>query len=281
MTKHGTARNRGLAAELKALRAKAELTTRQVAKRVGMSIATVNRIENAQREITPEDVAALLAVYGVTGPERARTLVLARNANISGWRETDGEGLPLHLRALTCFESEATRITDVAMLRVPGLLQTAAYIRSALIAVGFPEDKRKEMATTRLRRQEVLRRRFPPNYRAVIDEAALRRPAGSRGLMAEQCRHLAQLTELPNVEIRVIPFEHGSHAGLDGSFMQLESEKHNPIIHVELPQSSMFLDAEHEIRPYRETSDNLWRVALSSAESVKFLRRIGSEYGRE
>lgn len=281
MTKHGTARNRGLAAELKELRARAELTTRQVAKRVGMSIATVNRIENAHREITPEDVAALLAVYGVTGPERARTLVLARNANISGWRETDGEGLPLHLRALTCFESEATRITDVAMLRIPGLLQTAAYTRVTLITIGFDEEKRNEVVATRARRQEILWKRAAPTYRAIIDEAPLRRAAGSRALMAEQCRHMAEVAERPNVDIRILPFEQGLHAGLDGSFMQMEFEKHAPIIHVELPQSSMFIDAEVEIRPYRETSDNLRQAALSSAESVKFLRRIASEYGRE
>jgi transcriptional regulator with XRE-family HTH domain len=281
MTKHGTARNRGLAAELKALRAKAELTTRQAAKRVGMSIATLNRMENALREITAEDVAALLAVYGVTGPDRARILVLARNANLSGWRETDGDGLPLHVRALTSFESDAARIVNSAMLRIPGFLQTAAYMRTALISVGFPADKREEMVAARLQRQQVLVKRTPPDYVAIIDEAALRRTTGSRELMAEQCQHIIDMAARPNVDIRIIPFDHGSHPGLDGSFIQLDFTKGESIVYLELIQSSMFLDAVHEVRPYCETTDSLMKVALSSAESVKFLRRLVSAYGRE
>ncbi|MBC6449775.1 helix-turn-helix domain-containing protein [Actinokineospora xionganensis] len=275
MTKHGTARNRGLAAELKALRARAELTTRQAAKRVGMSIATLNRIENAIREITPEDVAALLAVYGVTGPERARILVLARNANISGWRETDEGPLPVHLRAQSGLESEAVRVIDVAMFAVPGLLQTADYTRSVLIAIKFPSTTHKAMVEQRAQRQAILSRPVPPNYLALIDESVFRRPTGSRELMAQQYRHLAAMAERPNIDIRIIPF--GMHLGVQGSYQQLEFAKTGSIVHVELPQSSMFLDAEHETRAFRDTTNGLLEIAMSSADSVKYLCRLVSE----
>ncbi|SDH60400.1 Helix-turn-helix domain-containing protein [Actinokineospora alba] len=281
MHKHGGARTRGLAAELKELRARSGMTTREVAKRTGFSIATVNRMENGRRRITPEDAASLLAVYGVTGAARARILVLARDSDLSGWWETDDGDLPVHLPALGCFEADASRIVHVAMLRIPGLLQTADYIRTALIAVDFPAEKRKSMAAARLQRQKVLLSRTAPNYLAIIDEAALRRPTGSRELMAAQCHHLVAMAERPRIDIRIIPFDRGSHAGLDGSYVQMEFAKASPIIYLELVQSSMFRDAEREVRPYLDTTDKLMKVALSSAESVKFLRRLAGEYGRE
>ncbi|WP_436495063.1 helix-turn-helix domain-containing protein [Actinokineospora sp. HUAS TT18] len=281
MTKFGNARNRGLAAELKSLRKGAGLTLRQVEKKVGISIASLSRMEAGLRPITAVMASALLTAYEVIGPDRARILVLATQVNLSGWHETDGEGVPLHLRALTCFEAEATRIVHAAMLRVPGLLQTADYFRATLAVLGFPEQKRAEMVAARLERQKVLLGRNPPRYLAIIDEAVLRRPTGSRALMAAQCQHLADMADLPHVEIRVIPFEHGTHAGLDGSYVWMEFAKNPPIVYLELTQSSMFRDAAHEIRPYRETTDKLMAAALGSAESVKFLRRFVSTFGKE
>ncbi|CRK55353.1 Putative DNA-binding protein in cluster with Type I restriction-modification system [Alloactinosynnema sp. L-07] len=281
MTKYGNARNRGLAAELKNLRKDAGLTLRQVERKVGISIASLSRMESGLRPITAVTASALLATYEVIGPVRARILVLAKEVNLSGWHETDGEGLPLHLGALTGFEAEATLIVHAAMLRIPGLLQTADYIRTTLTALGFPAQKRAEVVAARLERQKVLLGPNPPRYLTFIDEAVLRRPTGSRALMAAQCQHMADMAELPHVEIRVIPFECGTHAGLDGSYTWMEFAKNPPIVYLELTQSSMFRDAEHEIRPYRETTDKLMAAALCSAESVKFLRRFVSTFGKE
>ena len=123
--RHGTARIRSIAGELKELREQAGMNTRrEAARKVDMSPATLNRLENGSRAIDPEEISALLAVYGVTGSERDRLLRLSREANTSGWWETGDAALPNELTPLINFESEATAITDISMLLVPGLLQT-------------------------------------------------------------------------------------------------------------------------------------------------------------
>ena len=46
------------------------LTLAQVGERTGLSISHVSRLETGKRPQSVEDVATLLVVYGVTGPER-------------------------------------------------------------------------------------------------------------------------------------------------------------------------------------------------------------------
>ena len=57
-------------------------------------------------------------------------------------------------------------------------------------------------------RQQVLTTRNPPlELSAVIDESVLLRKVGSREVMARQLRHLAEMAQLPNVELRILPLE--------------------------------------------------------------------------
>lgn len=66
----------------------------------------------------------------------------------------------------------------------------------------------------RMQRQAIVTRRVDPTRLDVaIGEAVLRRPVGDRRTMADQCRHLAELSELANVRLRVVPFDRGWHDG--------------------------------------------------------------------
>ena len=60
----------------------------------------------------------------------------------------------------------------------------------------------------RMIRQQVLTTRNPPlELSAVIDESVLLRKVGSREVMFEQLLHLAEMSRLPNVELRILPLE--------------------------------------------------------------------------
>jgi transcriptional regulator with XRE-family HTH domain len=148
--KRGTARIRGLAAEVKDLRAQAGLSTRAAASQAGLSSAKLNRIELGNRMITLEDMVALLVVYGVSGLERERLLAMTREAGQPGWWETTGASLPKELPALINFESEAARIVEVALLRIPGLFQTPDYIRMILTSAGVTGTSMEAMVSARL-----------------------------------------------------------------------------------------------------------------------------------
>jgi transcriptional regulator with XRE-family HTH domain len=276
--KHGTARVRGLAAELKDLRANAGLNTREAAKRVGMSPATLNRMELGNREITPEDMASLLVVYGVTGVERERLLSMAREASLPGWWETMGDRISDELPALISFESEATRIVDVTLVRIPGLMQTPDYIREIMTSAGVVGSKMEAMVATRLGRQAVLTRPAPPHYLTIIDEAALRRPLGGPKVMAEQIRQVISLTGRPNIDVHVIPFERGAHTGLDGTYTTFYFTKADTLVYLEHKGVSLFLDEPDDVLPFHEATATLVETALNSPDSVDFLAQVAADY---
>jgi Domain of unknown function (DUF5753) len=71
-------------------------------------------------------------------------------------------------------------------------------------------------------RQVLLDREGPPRLCAIMDEAAVRRQVGGREVMHAQLDRLRQVGVRPNVTIQMIPFESGSHPGMDGAFVVLE-----------------------------------------------------------
>lgn len=273
-----TARTRGLGAELRELRTKTGLSTRAVAERLDWSHSTLNRIENGRRKISSEDVAALLVIYEVAGEERDRLLALARDADKPGWWETGHTALPGQLTALIGFESQATAISDVALTLIPGYLQTPEYTRGLLLTLGMSEAETETRVATRLGRQAVLSRPTPPEYLAILDESALRRPIGGPAVMAEQIRHVIRVGERARITIQVIPCDRGAHPGLTGSFLVLEFARQGTIVHLEQLRSSIFVDDPGDVQPFVSTVDTLRETALDPVESVRFLAAVAAEY---
>ena len=109
-------------------------------------------------------------------------------------------------------EAEAASELAWQVAAVPGLLQTEEYARAIHAAhqqvVLEPPGVFERRVAARMIRQQVLTTRNPPlELSAVIDEAVLLRKVGSREVMFEQLRHLAEMAELPNVELRVLPLQ--------------------------------------------------------------------------
>ncbi|MGQ0838428.1 helix-turn-helix domain-containing protein [Actinokineospora sp.] len=277
--RQGSARARALAAELKDLRARSGLNTREAAKLVGISPASLNRVELAIRVSNPEEVSALLVVYGVSGLERERVLELAREATASGWWETGG-ALPKQLPTLITFESQATRIAQFQPLLIPGLLQTHAYMRAVMERSGVPDVDTDIRVSARAGRQTVLTRKVPPRYQVIMDEAALRRPFGGREVMAEQIRRVIEISKLSNVTVQVILFQQGGYP-IYGPFQLLEFGKAPAIVHLEHKQASGFLDKPEDTGPFQRLTDTLAAAALGPAESMEFLASIATEYDRK
>jgi transcriptional regulator with XRE-family HTH domain len=277
-----TARARGLGGELREARNKAGLSTRAVAQQLGLrwSASTINRVENGKRKITSEDVSALCVLYGITGKERDQLLDLAREADQPGWWETANSKLPTQLTALIDFESEATRITYVDLSLVPGLLQIPEYTRALLAGVGVPKSEIETLVVARLGRQAILSKPHPPEYVAIIDEAVLRRPIGGPQVMAAQLRHIVTSSKRPNVTVQVIPFAHGEHAGLNGSYVLLEFANAQPLVHLEHKRSGIFVEEPEDVGSFIETTKTLQRTALDSSRSITFITSITHEYER-
>ena len=271
---------RGLAAGLRAMRNEAKLPMQWVADQLGWSQSTLSRIEAGKRVVTPEEVAALLATYRVTGEMRDRLIAMARDAEGPAWLETRQAGIPVQARMLAQYETEAIRLVSVDLLVVAGLLQTRAYISALMRAGGIAPAEIEPRVSLRMQRQRILDVAAPPQLTAILDEAALRRPQGGPRVMAEQLEHLLVMARRPHIELRVIPFDHGGHAAIAGSYMLLEFATAGPLVHLGNRSATVFLDEPEDVAIYLDTTAHLRAVALEHEPSVRFVAAVADEYRR-
>lgn len=64
---------------------------------------------------------------------------------------------------------------------------------------------------------------------AVLDEAVLHRVMGGDAVMNAQLEQIIHAADLPNVTLRVIPFNRGTHPAMDSTFSILESTAPCPV----------------------------------------------------
>src|SRR5262249_840255 len=130
-------------------------------------------------------------------------------------------GLPEAAAGYVGLESDATDVRCVEHVNIPGLLQSEGYMRRLFELAKLtakPADKR---AGPRCRRQERLSGEPEPlRLSTVISEAALQRCARDP-VGPGQFDQLLDRAAWPNIEVRVLPFDLGMHAGMEGSFSLL------------------------------------------------------------
>lgn len=240
-------------------------------------MATLNRTELGKRTASVAEVSALLAIYGVVGPERKRIMDLVEEVIPAGWFSV-GRRLNL-LTALTGFEARATAITTFSPSHVPGLLQTADYARSIIRFGGVAAGEVERRVAQRLERQQVLFKASRPAYLAILDEAVLRRPVGGSAAMAGQLRWLAEVGNQPNVDIRVIPFRHGAY-DMAGYFSVFEFACSSSLVYLENMGAPGFLHDPRDTDRFAGEVASLEKMALDSADSVDFLARIATDHDR-
>ncbi|MFC3504990.1 helix-turn-helix domain-containing protein [Micromonospora sp. NPDC049366] len=266
-----TARARRLGIALRTHREAAGLTLEAAADEINSTRSTLSRYENAQTLISPATVRALLTLYGVPSEDVAAAVELAKDARRPGWWVSYSYLLDRRTIDFIAFESEATGIANFEPSVVPGLLQTADYIRGVMR--GGPHTLSDEQVEQRVRfrldRQQRLTAEEPPIFDAIIDEGALLRPVGDRSVMEGQLRHLVKMAELPNITVQVIPLAAGYHRGTRGSLHILEfADPEDPIIaSVETVAGQMILDRPGDLRTCTKIMEHLRTVALSPADS--------------
>ena len=128
-------------------------------------------------------------------------------------------------------EARAAYISTYQAQLVYGLLQTEEYAR-AVLGVRSEEDLDAKVAA-RMERQRILAREHPPLVWVVLGEAVLHRQIGGRGGHAEPTRPLVGLRGRAWVQVQVLPFEAGAHAGLPGSFNLLRFDDDPDLVYTE------------------------------------------------
>jgi hypothetical protein len=168
------------------------------------------------------------------------------------------------------------------MCYVPALLQTEDYARAIIKSVlpGIDPQVHQRRVEARLRRQGRLAGDNPPRYRALLDEAVLRRPVGNPALMAAQLEKVLKLADIGRVTVQVLPFEVGACATADSMFVFLEFSGHSlpPVVYVEGLVSDHYYERDADIARYREAVEYLRDAALSPRDSVQFMTSVHKDY---
>lgn len=265
----------GLGAQLREIRKSRGMSMQQVADRLGWSESKVSRLETGQRPLSSEEVSGFLAILDVTGPDRDKLMAMARTPDEPSWLETFRRGLPGDSITLATYEAEAVKLTNWSPLLVPGMLQTMEYGRAFMLADGIPEHEIGDRLMARQHRQQVLDR---VEYTAYIDETVLRRPIGDERVMRSQLRHLLDMGEQGST-IRLVPVNSDAHSGLISPFLFIEFEMAEPVVHIELTRSGVFLSDPSETGPYVGTLSRLSSMSMDEADSHRAIKVILGEKG--
>jgi hypothetical protein len=185
--------------------------------------AKVTRIEAARVAVTPRDVRDLLILYGVDDDNYREMLIrIARSARERSWWADYRDVLPAG--SFIPLEADASVMRNWEPAVVPGLLQTEAYMR-ALFSTADSETPRAgidRVVSLRLTRQHRLTGDLPLSLHTIVDESVIYRQIGGPGVMAEQLRHLIEVSELPTVDLRILPYSAGEHPLLGTAVAILE-----------------------------------------------------------
>lgn len=274
-----TVRRRRLAAELRRLRGSRTGTT--VAKALGWSPAKVSRYELGQGTFPLEEIEKLLDYYGVIEPRRAQLLALAAEANERAWWYDYADALSPQYMEFIGLEAEAATELEWQVEAVPGLLQTEEYARAIHTAhqqvVLMPPGIFERRIRARMIRQELLTTRNPPlELSVVVDEAVLLRKVGSRHVMATQLHHLAEMTQLPNVELRILPLE-GESSLMADSFVvfgfspEHETARLGDVVSTESVENYFSIEGETDTYSFRLFFRALAAAALSPDDSRELI----------
>jgi transcriptional regulator with XRE-family HTH domain len=268
-----------LGSHLHRLRERSGITAEQAANVIRGSHSKISRMEHGRVGFKERDVSDLLTLYGITEPgERAALLNLAKESSTQGWWHAYSDILPSWLEPYVGLETAASIIRTYQIQFVPGLLQTEGYARAVLRASrpSVSDDEVVKMAELRISRQQILSKASAPQFWAVIDEAALRRPNGGTAVMREQLRYLMDLADHPAVTLQVLPFKVGGHPACGGPFtiLRFAEPDLNDVVYMEQLTSALYLDKPAEVDSYLEVMEQLCLQAEPAATTGKVLRQI-------
>lgn len=268
-----------LGAQMRKLRQASGISPQAAGYAIRASGSKVSRLERGRVSCKERDIADLLTLYGVHGEqERTALLRLAAESNKPGWWHRYSDVLPGWLESYVALEGAASRIRTYEIQFVPGLLQAESYART-VITRGNPEMRAEEIdqrVALRMTRQAILSRPGAPQYWAVVHEETLRRPLGGRQLMRSQIEHLIEVTQLPNVTLRVVPSHAETVAGEGSPFTILRfSEPELPdVVYLEHLTGAMYLDKRSDLDRYLAAMDRLLLEAGPLAATAGMLRDI-------
>lgn len=269
-----------LGVDLRALRGKTP--AKVAAKTISASVSKISRLERAESPPDIRDVRLLARSYGASPEVREELERLTLRALEPEWYQERFHDCTAHwLRRLFGLESQSTELFNYESGVVSGLLQAPEYARE-VIRTGLHGCEGAEVERRVAQREERQYRVFgqaePPRVAFMMDEAVLRRRAGSNEVMAAQMRKLLQMSDMPNVSIRFVLEDNAIAANAasagSGSMTHLKFGAGGPpeMVYLEGYEEATYCTKEEELERHVQLLLRLsGEAAASRAESRRML----------
>ncbi|MFI6014016.1 helix-turn-helix domain-containing protein [Streptomyces sp. NPDC051243] len=254
--------------ELRRYREAAGLTQKQLGDIVYCTGSLVGQIETARKLPTLPFSERVDIALG-TGGALSRLHELVMRSQLPAWFQQVAE-----------LEARAIEIGTFQTHMVHGLLQTKEYARAVLGVLDDTDlDDRTEV---RLARQRIFEKGEPPVFWMILSEAALHQEIGGPATMRGQLAHLLSFEYNPRVNVQVLPFSAGAHAGLTGSFNVYRFPSDPTIVYTEGYGSGHPTANPDTVKDCSLRYDHLQAAALSLKDSAELIRRVMEErYGEQ
>ncbi|TFE37190.1 XRE family transcriptional regulator [Streptomyces sp. ICN441] len=254
--------------ELRRYREAAGLTQKQLGAVINYTGSLVGQIETARKLPTQEFSERTDAALGTDGL-LTRLLGLVLRSQLPAWFQQVAE-----------LEARASGVYVFHPQLVHGLLQSEAYARAVLAAVDDSDlDNR---AAARMARQRILKDAKSPVLWAVLGEAVLHQEIGGKRVMREQLQHLLSFEKHRRVNIQILPFEVGVHAGLMGAFNLYRFPTDPALVYTEDYETGHPTANPDAVESRSLRYDHLQATALSVSDSATLIRHVMEErYGEQ
>ncbi|MFI8227440.1 helix-turn-helix domain-containing protein [Streptomyces sp. NPDC085900] len=275
LRREATARQVRLGSELRKLREAAGLTAIEAAAQLGANRVQMSHIESGLAGVSEERLRRLASHYACLDTEFIDALVAMATDRTRGWWEEYRWKLPTSFLDLAELDHHGSFRHEVAILYVPGLMQTEDYAR-AVFSARLPELTTEELelrVSHRMRRQQLT---IP--YKLVIHESALRMRVRDRAASRAQLARLLERSEADHVTLRVIPFDLDDFATASSTMTYVGGPvpKLDTVVR-DAPHGSVFIDSEAQLNVYRTRFRRVEAVSLEPERSRDFIHNLAKE----
>ncbi|MDJ0342413.1 helix-turn-helix transcriptional regulator [Streptomyces sp. H10-C2] len=275
-----TARQERLGVELRRMREQASMTAREAAALLAINPIQISQIESGRGGISEERLRRLAGFYECDDPALVDALVEMASERGKGWWDEYRGVLPQAFHDLAELEDRATHLRTLQIVHIPGMMQTPDYARAVFTYVK-PDMSPEEIETRvehRTRRRAIFEKEEPPEFVAIIHEAALRIMVGSRKSAHATLLDLIDLSERERVTLRVIPFSVEGFAGAGYSMMYANGRVPQlDTVVIDGAHYSRLLSTEAQLRKHRAVLDRVQDSTLPRTESRDLIQRIARE----
>jgi len=262
--------DRTIGRDLRQLRRSANISVSAMQRCMKWSESKVSRVENGRSPLELDQIRDLLDLYGVTDFRREELLSRAARLVMPSGEARNREGML----------GAASQLMTWGPQLVPWVLQTTDFAWAAQQAAQditrAPHDVITRRISSILAQQARLSGDPPLEVQALIGEAALHQRCGTPGVMDAQWEQLLAFSKLPNVAIRILPWdaEAPSWAGAFtyAAFPGLHGLPSADAVLTEPLYEGTVLAIESQVHVYRATFRALWAAARNEMASRDLLR---------